>query len=159
MGKNLPQDTFASIINEFNKEFYPFTVGFDSMFKQINDMSKTMQKVIPQTNFPPYNIKKVKENKYVIEMAVAGFSKSDIEVTLDGNNLIISGNSKNDDSVSNENFIYKGIADRSFKRMFTLEDKIEIKDAELVNGMLKIWLESFIKTQETIKKIDIKEKS
>lgn len=131
----------------------PFTVGFDKLFDQLQEVSSNMTKNAP--NWPPYNIKQVKDNKYVIEMAVAGFGKSDIEVTLDGNKLVIKGESKD---AEDENYIWKGIANRAFQRTFTLNDKIEIKDAELTNGMLKVWLENMVKAQDAIKKIAVKTK-
>ena len=88
-------------------------------------------------------------------MAVAGFSKTDIEITLEGNKMIVKGATNDDDD---ENYLHKGIANRSFERQFTLADKIEIKDAEIANGMLRVWLENMIKTQDVIKKIGIKSK-
>jgi len=87
-------------------------------------------------------------------MAVAGFAKSDIEMTLEGNKLVIKAASKEDDS---EEYLYKGIANRAFERTFTLADKVEIKDAEMMNGMLKIWLENMVKVQDAVKKITIKD--
>ena len=101
-------------------------------------MSKAVAKA---ATYPPYNIKQVKDNKFVIEMAVAGFAQSDIEITLEGNKLVIKGNTQDEDAP--DNFLFKGIANRNFTREFKLADKIEIKDAELVNGMLKVWLENF----------------
>jgi molecular chaperone IbpA len=69
--------------------------------------------------------------------------------------LLFKGVSKDDEQ--QENFLYKGIANRGFERQFTLNDQIEIKDAELVNGMLRVWLENIVKTQDAIKKISIKD--
>ena len=135
-----------------SKSLDPFSVGFDDVLDQIRDISETVAKASP--GYPPYNIKQVKDNKYVIEMAVAGFSKSDIEMTLEGNKLVIKAATKDADD---EEYVYKGIANRAFERTFTLADKVEIKDAELMNGMLKIWLENMVKTQDAIKKISIKE--
>lgn len=129
----------------------PFAVGFGDMFKELQDMSKKYA-----NTYPPYNIKQVKENKYLIEVAVAGFGKSDIEVTLEGNKLIIKGNSGKTESESDV-FLHKGIANRNFTHEFKLADKIEIKEAELVNGMLKIWLENMVKAQDFVKKISLKE--
>jgi molecular chaperone IbpA len=91
-------------------------------------------------------------------LAVAGFAKQDIEVTLDGNKLVVKGNAKEDNLKEDETYFFKGIANRGFERSFTLADKIEIKDADMVNGMLRIWLESLVQTQDAIKKIAIKEK-
>jgi molecular chaperone IbpA len=129
----------------------PFTVGFDDTMSIMREAAAAASKAV---SYPPYNIKQVKENKYVIEMAVAGFAKSDIEMTLEGNKLVIKAASKD---AEEEEYLYKGIANRAFERTFTLADKVEIKDAELMNGMLKIWLENMVKAQDAIKKISIKE--
>jgi molecular chaperone IbpA len=128
----------------------PFTIGFDKMFKELQD---SVEKI---PSYPPYNIKQVNDNKYVIEMAVAGFGKSDIEVTLDGNKLVVSGSAKENELEEGETFFHKGIANRNFKHTFKLADKVEIANAEMVNGMLKIWLANLVKTQDAIKKIAIK---
>ena len=146
---NLMKDFFGS---DFGK-IQPFTVGFNDTLELMREAAAAA--ATKAVAYPPYNIKQVKENKYVIEMAVAGFSKSDIEMTLDGNKLVIKAATKDDES---EDYLYKGIANRAFERTFTLADKVEIKDAELVNGMLKVWLENMVKAQDAIKKISIKEK-
>jgi molecular chaperone IbpA len=130
----------------------PFTVGFDDTLELMREAATIAAKSV---SYPPYNIRQVKENKYVIEMAVAGFAKSDIEMTLEGNKLVIKAASKDDD---NGDYLYRGIANRAFERTFTLADKVEIKDAEMVNGMLKVWLENMVKVQDAVKKITIKEK-
>jgi molecular chaperone IbpA len=142
---------------DFHKTLDPFTVGYDKFFKDIEEVTKNVTKNVP--SYPPYNIKQVSKNKYVIEMAVAGFAKSDIEVTLEGNKLVIKGAAKEDELKEEENFLFKGIANRNFSRSFTLADKIEIGQAEMVNGMLRVWLENLVQAQDTIKKIAIKEKS
>jgi molecular chaperone IbpA len=133
------------------RKYDPFMVGFDDIFKHMEDMSKTLQKSV---TYPPYNIKKVKENKYVIEMAVAGFAKSDIEITLEGDKLVIKGASTEDES-DIQNYLFKGIANRSFNREFKIADKVEIENAEYTNGMLKIWLSNMVKAQDLIKKIPL----
>lgn len=137
---------------DFHKTLDPFTVGYDKFFKDIEEVTKNVAKNVP--SYPPYNIKQVSKNKYVIEMAVAGFAKSDIEVTVEGNKLVIKGESNDNEA---EDYIFKGIANRAFQRTFTIADKVEIKDAEMVNGMLRVWLENLYQTQETVKKIAIKE--
>ena len=139
-------------LKTLSKSLDPFTIGFDDVLNQINEISENVTKAVP--GFPPYNIKQVKDNKYVIEMAVAGFGKTDIEVTLDGNKLVIKGAVVEGDDA--DNYIFKGIANRNFTRQFTLADKIEIKDAEIANGMLKVWLENIVKAQDAVKKIAIK---
>jgi molecular chaperone IbpA len=139
-----------NLFNQF-KDFDKFFVGFDEQFNRMQKMHDDITKSIP--NYPPYNIKKIDDNKYAIEFAVAGFSKSEIEIELDGDKLIVRGIA-NDDSTSN--YLFKGIANRAFTRTFILNDHIEIKDAELFNGMLKIMLEAVIPEEKKPKKIQVK---
>jgi molecular chaperone IbpA len=150
----LTKETYMTLTTLFpsHSAFAPFSVGFDKLFSQLQETANTVAKNSP--NWPPYNIKKVKDNKYVIEMAVAGFAKSDIEVTVEGNKLVIKGESQDNEA---DDYVFKGIANRAFQRTFTIADKVEIKDAEMVNGMLRVWLENLYQTQETVKKIAIKE--
>lgn len=151
----MTNDMFA-----FAKSLLPTTVGFDEAFRNLDTMTRNIQKAMP--SYPPYNIKKVDENKYVIELAVAGFGKHDLEVELKDGVLAIKGGTTLDtltkDGVD-ATYLYKGIADRSFTRSFTLADTIEIKNAELINGMLKIWLENIIPDHKKPKKIDITDKA
>ena len=134
------------------KDLDKFYVGFDDNWNRMAKLHDDLTKNIP--NYPPYNIRKVEDNKYVIEMAVAGFGKSDVEITLDGNKLIISGTSSDDQ----DNFLFKGIANRAFTRTFALDDHIEIENAEMVNGMLKIALEKIIPDHKKPRKIEVVDK-
>jgi molecular chaperone IbpA len=138
-------------LKSFQKNFDPFSVGF---FDELSSIAQQAAKNLPK--YPPYNIRQVSTDKFVIEVAVAGFSKQDIEVTLKGNTLVINGNIDKPDNA--DMYLYKGIADRSFTHEFKIADKVEIKDAEMVNGMLKIWLENMVKAQDAIKKITINSK-
>ena len=126
------------------------SVGFDKIFAKLHEVSEALPKI---PAYPPYNIRKVEDNKYVIEMAVAGFAKQDIEVTTQDGVLAIKG--QIDNATNGEDYIFKGIADRAFTRTFTLADSVEVKNADLFNGMLKIWLECFIPESKKPKKIDI----
>ena len=137
--------------DKIHKSFDPFTIGFDDVIDKLQAMHTDMAKTVP--GYPPYNIRQVKDNKYVIEMAVAGFAKSDIEVTLEGDKLVIKGTSK--DNETEGSYIFKGIADRAFTRQFTLADTVVVKNAEMANGLLKIFLERFIPEEKKAKKIDI----
>lgn len=128
-------------------------IGFDDMFKRLSDLTETLPKI---PSYPPYNIKKTGENTYVIEMAVAGFGKQDIELTLENGTLTVTGHIHSDDE---SDYVFKGIADRAFTRSFTLADTVEVKNADLINGMLKIWLERFIPEHAKPKKIEINEGS
>jgi len=133
--------------------FDPFSVGFDKTFKLLASHLDGIGKSLP--GYPPYNIKKVDDNKYVIEMAVAGFAKTDIEITMENGKLIIAGNTTPDEN--DVTYFYKGIAERAFTRQFTLADSVEIKDAHLMNGILKIILEQIIPDSKKPKKIEITE--
>jgi molecular chaperone IbpA len=137
-------------MQSLTKTLDPFTIGFDDVLKEIQKISASVSK------YPPYNIKKVNDKKWVIEMAVAGFAKSDIEIQLEGNKLVVKGNGQEDEVEDFEAYAFKGIANRDFKHEFKIADKVEIGNAEMVNGMLKIWLESLVQTQDNIKKIAIK---
>lgn len=144
--------THLSVFGPGFKDFDRFFVGFDDQFNRMAKMHDDLTKNIP--NYPPYNIKKTGDNTYVIEIAVAGFARQDIEIELNGGNMIVKGNAKNEEEENS--FVYKGIANRNFTRTFALEDQIEIKDAEMFNGMLKVFLERIIPEHKKPKKIEIK---
>lgn len=132
-----------------------FGIGYDSFLKNFNDLLD-LGKTIGQTaGYPPFNISKVDDNKYVIEMAVAGFGKSNLDITLNDGVLTISGKVESDDEDSMSNYLYKGIANRAFSRKFALADTVEIRDADLVNGMLKIFFENVIPEHKKPRKISI----
>lgn len=134
------------------KDFDKFFVGFDDQFNKMAKLHDEWTKNIP--NYPPYNIKKTEENKYVVEIAVAGFSKSEIEIEFADDKLIVSGNASEDDSAE---WLHKGIAARPFTRTFALNDQVEVKGADMLNGMLKIFLERIIPDHKKPRKIDISE--
>jgi molecular chaperone IbpA len=148
----MSQIDFPYPFTNLGKDFDKFFVGFDDQFNKLSKLHNDITKNIP--NYPPYNIRKVDDNKYVIELALAGFAESDVEVTLDGNKLTITGNTKDGDS---KDFLFKGIANRAFTRTFALADKIEVNNAEMINGMLKIGLDKIIEAQ-SFKKIEVKTK-
>lgn len=135
------------------KDFDRFFVGFDDQFNRMAKMHDELTKNIP--NYPPYNIKKTGDTTYVIELAVAGFAKQDIEIELDDGKMIIKGNVQNDES--DDNFLFKGIAARNFTRTFALDDQVEVKNAEMINGMLQVFLERIIPEHKKPKKIEVKE--
>jgi molecular chaperone IbpA len=134
------------------KDLDKFFVGFDDQFNRMAKLHDDITKNIP--NYPPYNIKKTGDNNYVIELAVAGFAKQDIEIEFADDKLIVKGNTKDDES---SDFLFKGIAARNFTRTFVLDDQIEIKDAAIFNGMLKIALERIIPDHKKPKKIEVKD--
>ena len=139
------KDVFGRDLPGFDKMF----VGFDGHLNRVNKLYDSLAKDVP--NYPPYNIRKIDDNKYIVEIAVAGFAKQDIEIELCENKLIIKGSIKDD----SDNFLFKGIASRAFTRTFALDDTIEVKNADMLNGMLRIALESIIPESKKPKKIDI----
>lgn len=134
---------------DFSK-YDPFSIGFDTFTKRMEDMLK------PMTNatYPPYNIVKLDENKYLIEMAVAGFGKNNLEIELNDGVMKVTGKIESDPGF---NYLHKGIADRAFTRTFALADSIEVKDAQMMNGLLKIFLENIIPDHKKPKKVDIRD--
>jgi len=148
MTKYLPQ-----IFGESFKDFDKFFVGFDDQFNRLQKLHDDITKNIP--NYPPYNIRKVDDTHYVIEMAVAGFGQNEIDIEIDGGKLVVKGNVSQE---TEDNFLFKGIANRAFTRTFALNDQVEVKDAELFNGMLKIALERLIPETQKPKKVAVKSK-
>ncbi len=124
------------------------TVGFDSMFDRLFG---EVEKSETSSVFPPYNIRKDEENFYTIEMAVAGFSKEDLEAELKEGVLTV--RSKPDQEEGE--YLHRGIAKRAFSRSFTLSDDVVIKGADLVNGMLTINLERVVPEEKKARMIEI----
>ena len=143
-----------------NKEFDKFFVGFDPFFKRLAEATEQVAKA---TNYPPYSIKKISDNRYTIEMAVAGFAKQDLEIELADDKLIIKGNVQSgEEAEATEDgewtwpvIVHNGLAMRPFTRTFNIADNVEIRGASLLNGILKIVLEAIIPEHRKAKKIDI----
>lgn len=143
------------------KDFDRFFVGFDPIVKRMSEAAE--QTVKAAQNYPPYNIKKIDENKYLIEMAVAGFGKQDLEIELADDKLIIKGNVQSGEPAEQGSngewtwpaFLYQGLANRPFTRSFNLADNVEIRGASLLNGILKIALEAIIPEHKKPKKVEI----
>ena len=133
-------------------QFAPFTVGFDRVFDRLVDYGTTYD----TGGFPPYNIRKTDDFKHVIEIALAGFSKDEIEVVLTDGVLEIKSSELPATEKPKDDLIHKGIAKRAFTRKFTLADDIEIKDAKLINGLLLIDLEQIVPEHKKPKIIKVK---
>ena len=130
----------------------PFSVGFDRVFDRLVDYGTTYE----TGGFPPYNIRKTDDFRHVIEIALAGFSKDEIEVVLTDGVLVVKSADLLADKDPNEGLVHKGIAKRAFTRKFTLADDIEIKDAKLKNGLLVIELEQIVPEHKKPKTIKVK---
>jgi molecular chaperone IbpA len=131
-------------------KFIPYSIGFDNLFDRLFDID-----LESSSSYPPYNISKVDDNNYIIEMALAGFNKDDIEIELADSELTV--RSKKRENLNKDvNLIHQGISQRSFNRKFTLSEEILVKNAEMKNGMLIIKLEKFIPENKKPKLINIK---
>ena len=138
-----------SLIDNFN-QLTPYAVGFDRMFDQLN---RYVDNNVTSTGFPPYNIRKEGDYNYVIEMALAGFSKKDIEIEVADGTLTIRSTKENEE---NEDTIHRGISYRKFNRKFTIADDIIVNDASLDNGMLQINLERIVPEEKKPRLIEVK---
>ena len=133
----------------------PFSVGFDSIFDEFDRMLESTERY--STNYPPYNIKRVNDTNYRIEVALAGYDKDDIEVELKDSALTVRNKTKEQSIDEKGNgVIHKGISTRQFERAFTISEDIKVKDAELRNGLLTIDLERIIPDEKKPRLIDIK---
>ena len=130
----------------------PFSIGFDRVFDRLVDYGTTYE----TGGFTPYNIRKTDDFKHVIELALAGFSKDEIEVVLTDGVLVIKSADLLSQTDPNEGLVHKGIAKRAFTRKFTLADDIEIKDAKLKNGLLEIELEQIVPEHKKPRTIKVK---
>ena len=127
----------------------PHTIGYDDIFNHFNDMFESSGL---QTNYPPYDIIKHSENKYDIQLALAGYTKDDIVIEMKENTLSIKSLRQNEEN--KVEVLHRGISKRYFERHFTIADDVKVKEAELKNGLLIISLERVIpehKKPRTIK--------
>ena len=130
------------------RKFDPFFVGADRLWRHLDELHAMTS--TPTSNYPPYNIRKIDEDHYGIEMAIAGFNENDLDLTLEDGKLTINGKVTEKDE---PNLIYKGISSKAFSKSFTLADTIEIDGAELTNGMLLVLLKNNIPDHKKPKKI------
>ena len=124
----------------------PFFIGFNHTLTKLNNVHSANQA------YPPYNVIKLDEDSYQVEVAVAGFSKKDIDVSVDNGTLIIKGD-KDDD---NAQFLHKGIATRKFTRSFALGEYMEVVGADFEDGMLRVYVDRIVPEEKKPKSIKIK---
>jgi HSP20 family molecular chaperone IbpA len=127
----------------------PFLLGFDQFERTIDRISK-----LSSDTYPPYNIEQISQNSLRITVAVAGFKKNELDISLEGNQLQIRGNKKEDER--ERIFIHRGIATRQFQRNFVLADGIEVKEASMDDGLLFVDLIQPINNDQSVK-IEIKD--
>tara|TARA_B100000035_G_C20996034_1_gene552535 strand:- start:393 stop:833 length:441 start_codon:yes stop_codon:yes gene_type:complete len=139
-----------SLFDNFN-QLTPYAVGFDRVF---DNLTRYVDNNATSTGYPPYNIRKEGDYNYVIEMALAGFAREDLEIEVaDGVLTIRSVKEKSDDDVSN---IYRGISFRKFVRKFTIADDIVVNGAKMENGMLSVDLERIVPEEKKPRLIEVK---
>ena len=137
----------------------PITVGFDNIFDHFEHlMDDGFYRNGLTTNFPPYNIVKTGKETYDVELALAGFNKKDIEVTYEDNLLTVKSKKEEDTEQTDDdgNIIHRGISKRYFAKAFTIANDVEIKGAELKDGLLIVALERIVPEAKKAKTIEIK---
>jgi molecular chaperone IbpA len=135
-------------------DFAPFrrsTVGFDRLF----DMLENSTPSGGGENYPPFDLIKSGDNEYRIELAVAGFKPEEIDITAQQNVLIVTGRKNEETENRGSNYIYRGIANRSFERRFALADHIQVRTADMKDGLLAVELVREIPEAMKPKKIEI----
>ena len=130
----------------------PFSIGFDSIFDEFDRMLDSSDFV---SNYPPYNINQVKDNKYKIEVALAGFDKKDIAVEAKDNALTIRSKKEEKTNEKVDGVLHRGIARRQFVRSFALGEDIKVNDAKLENGLLTVDLEREVPEEEKPRLIEV----
>ena len=134
----------------------PFSVGFDDMFEQFENMLGNGG-LTTQSNYPPYNIRKTGKDKYSIEVALAGFNKKDVEVEYEDNLLTVKTKEvKRSEEKNGDEVIHRGISQRSFARSFTIADDVKVNGAELKDGLLTISCEKIVPEIKKKRLIEIK---
>ena len=134
-----------SLFDQINS-LTPYSIGFDTVFDRLSQN-------IDNSSYPPYNIRKVGEFDYTIELALAGFSKKDIEVKVVEGVITIKSIKENSED---DETLYRGISYRKFTKKFSLADDMEVKGAKLDNGLLSIDLERIVPEDKKPRTIDIK---
>ena len=141
-----------SIFNQLR----PVTIGFDDVFNHFESMFDGDVFTAPTVNYPPYNIVRTGDNTYDIEVALAGFSKKDINVEYAENILTIKSVKSDESKESKDGVIHKRISKRQFTKSFTIADDVEVKGAELKDGLLRVSMERIIPESKRPKTIQIK---
>ncbi len=137
----------------------PLTIGFDNVFDRFESLfDEDLNIPSLRNNYPPYNIKKVGEDKYDIEVALAGFNKNDIEVVSKENTLTVKSKKEetSDKKDKKGEVLHKGISKRYFERSWTIAEDVKVNGAELKDGLLTVSLERIVPEEKKAKTIDIK---
>lgn len=128
---------------------YPQFVGFDNLFNELERIVEGQQ--TRNSTFPPHNIIKVDDNRFIVEMAVAGFGEDEVSVEIQDGTLVVKGEKTDKSEV---NYVYRGIGTRSFTKSIRLNDTIEVRGAKFKDGILTIGLENIIPEHKKPRKIE-----
>lgn len=150
--RNNKESQFPSISNLF-PNLESWSVGFDREWRLLEDMQNRLMG--GTSSYPPYNIKQDSEDRYRIEMAVAGFSKSDMRIELHNNQLTIEGSKQSIGESEQSAYVYRGIAGRQFRQTFALADHVKVLGSELKDGILTIDLERDVPEEKRPRQIEI----
>jgi molecular chaperone IbpA len=151
--KNKRSNSFPSITQYF-PNLEAWSVGFDREWRLLEEMQNTLMG--GTSSYPPYNIKQLSEDRYKIEMAVAGFAKSELRVELHNNQLTIEGSKQSNDESDDFGYVYRGIAGRQFRQTFALADHVKVIESDLNDGILSIKLERDLPEEKKPRLIEIK---
>lgn len=135
----------VTVKSSLDRLFDPLFIGFDRFFDNYSSVSTN--------SYPPYNVIKIDDSNYLIEIAVAGFGKNDIEITEQDGVLKIDGSHVEDHP--NAKYLHRGVAARKFTRMFNLHDDVKVKNADIHKGLLQISLERIVPEEKKPKRIAI----
>lgn len=142
-------DIFGNALyKDLNKAF----VGFDEHFSRLNKLHSDLSK---SANYPPYNIRKLSDCEYAVEIAAAGFQEEDFDIVVENGMLVIKAKAEVAEEAKADEFLHRGIAKRAFTRSFALDEFIEVKSASFCNGILSVYLEKIIPEHKQPKKIAI----
>ena len=134
------------------QDYRDWVIGYDKIFNTM--LKQSTNSITNKPNYPPHNLIEYEDGKYTITLAIAGISKEDLDITLEEQNLTISYDGK--ETESNGKILYRGIANRSFNKVFHLADNIEVNDASIDNGLLTIDLEQNIPDHKKPRQIELK---
>ena len=150
--------SYNSTLDKTFKDFDKFCIGIEDFASSVvdNKSLKDFQVHFSHTKYPPCNIVRVDNNMWMLELAIAGFDKESVDITVENNQLIIKGQNKaNHHPELKGKVIYQGIAERDFTKKFLLADNLIVKEASLKCGMLTIYLEAITPDKAKTKKINI----
>ena len=150
--KNDRRSSFPSIA-EYFPNLEAWSVGFDREWRLLEQLQNNF--LGGTSSYPPYNIKQRSEDRYEIEMAVAGFGKNELRVELHNNQLSIEGSKSGEEEGAESSYVYKGIAGRQFRQTFALADHVKVVGSELKDGILSISLERELPEEKKPRMIEI----